>query len=669
MNRTILAIKAIRQLGFKQSALFFLYRMGLASGFFGLSLTRGDETKVINDDVFRIEKLFDLPSKEILFSCLSQQDMEQTFTDGDEILANKVRLFGGAPVDLVLKPALPLSHWTAYETGKVNLSGDVKMIWEPARFGWAYTLARAFYISGDEKYARAFWRLTEAFLESNPPYLGPQWMSAQEAALRLISLAFAAQVFAGSKATNAERMTKLGKAIANHAKRIPPTLIYARAQNNNHLLSEAAGLITAALALPRHPQTRQWLKMGWRWFNRGLEGQINEEGVYIQQSANYQRLILQLALWIHLISQHQPKGKNPGDERIVKQGISGANRNRLKSATHWLLAMLDDESGQCPNLGPNDGAYIQPLSGCPFADYRPVLQACSIVFLGTPAFGKGAWDEMGLWYGVQAQSNEGLKIRGKSKEIISPHVLKNPISQSWAYLRIANFRGRPGHADQLHLDIWREEINIAQDAGTFSYNSPFPWDNALAKTAVHNTVTVNDLDQMTRSGKFLWLDWAQAKLVNTGRTDGDCFSSISAEHDGYKKLGILHRRCVSTQYDGSWLIEDQLLPGKSSYQFNRDFSFRVHWLLCDVPWEWGDGNLTLFTKIGIATVQIHSEKPIVQYQLVRAGELLAGEGEISPTWGWVSPTYAQKEPALSLSIALMAKPPVEITTQITFHNY
>ncbi len=52
---------------------------------------------------------------------------------------------------------------------------DVKFIWEPARFGWAFTLGRAYLVSGDERYSQSFWKHTETFLESNPPYLGPQW--------------------------------------------------------------------------------------------------------------------------------------------------------------------------------------------------------------------------------------------------------------------------------------------------------------------------------------------------------------------------------------------------------------------------------------------------------------------------------------------------------------
>ena len=82
--------------------------------------------------------------------------------------------------------------------------------------------------------------------------------------------------------------------------------------------------------------------------------------------------------------------------------------------------------------------------------------------------------------------------------------------KSWAYLRTAQFTSRPSHADQLHLDLWWRGLNIARDAGTYLYNAPAPWDNSLTTTLVHNTVTINGRDQMTRAGRFLYLDWVNA---------------------------------------------------------------------------------------------------------------------------------------------------------------
>jgi hypothetical protein len=63
---------------------------------------------------------------------------------------------------------------------------------------------------------------------------------------------------------------------------------------------------------------------------------------------------------------------------------------------------------------------------------------------------------------------------------------------------------------------------------------------------------------------------------------------------------------VFAQTDGSWHIEDELMPSNSIPQTTAHYSFRLHWLLCNAPWEWEPGTLTLFTKKGICTVEIHA---------------------------------------------------------------
>ncbi|RME87790.1 MAG: hypothetical protein D6770_08475, partial [Anaerolineae bacterium] len=52
--------------------------------------------------------------------------------------------------------------------------------------------------------------------------------------------------------------------------------------------------------------------------------------------------------------------------------------------------------------------------------------------------------------------------------------------------------------------------------------------------------------------------------------------------------------------------------------------------------------------------------------LVRAGELLYGEGEVPPTRGWVSPTYGVKEPALSLAVEARSADSVQFITEFIF---
>ncbi len=151
-------------------------------------------------------------------------------------------------------------------------------------------------------------------------------------------------------------------------------------------------------------------------------------------------------------------------------------------------------------------------------------------------------------------------------------------------LRAAHLRHRPGQADQLHLDLWHQGLNIALDAGTYRYSAAEPWNNALATASVHNSVTVDDQEPMTRAGRFLWLDWDQARVVRTEP------GKVSVERDGYRKLGIRHRRSVEWLGSGSWRITDELLPtGKTL----NSHTYILNWLLPDWAWELSGNQLRL----------------------------------------------------------------------------
>jgi len=174
-----------------------------------------------------------------------ERDFPVSQTAADEICAGNYRLFGGNSIALELQPAVNPVHWTEYERGISSWGDkDIKLIWEPARLGWAIELARIYSLTNDQKYVQAYWANIEKFLAANPPYLGPNWMSAQEAAIRIIALSFSLPLVWSSPESTLARKKRILESLAAHAQRIEPTLAYARAQNNNHLLFEGIGLFT-----------------------------------------------------------------------------------------------------------------------------------------------------------------------------------------------------------------------------------------------------------------------------------------------------------------------------------------------------------------------------------------------------------------------------------------
>jgi hypothetical protein len=244
------------------------------------------------------------------------------------------------------------------------------------------------------------------------------------------------------------------------------------------------------------------------------------------------------------------------------------------------------------------------------------------------------------------------------------HFLRGHSSQ--AALRCAHFSSRPGHSDQLHLDLWWHGTNIARDAGSYSYKAPDPWDNALAAAIAHNTLLVDGLEPMSRAGRFLWLGWAQAALRGRWRAESGRLEVFAAEHDGYRRLGLSHRRTVARVGDDLWLVVDDLL-GQGEH------TARGCWLLPDWPSPVLKGErLSLGLPQGYLVLQVEApgdlmSAPIIRQGVYRAGTLIAGEGfpNPCPIWGWYSPTYAFKEAALSLVSEISGPLPLRLLTWLS----
>ena len=641
MNKLVLNLKTVSQLGLKYSILYGIYRFGLWSGHYRRETPSSFFLPIPDLSPKNVIWPIQTQNKDTLQKVLSfgKKDL---LDEADEILNGRFRFFGGPAEYYSFINHGDLPHWSAYEFGKAAINTeDIKLIWEPARFGWALTLARAYTLSNNETYAQCFWHLFDEFTAANPFNSGPNWCSAQEVALRLIALIFAGSIFRKSKSATSQRMLMLLASIYMHAKRIPPTLVYARAQNNNHLISEAVGLYCAGSFFKSLRIATQWKTLGWKWFNRAIQEQIAENGEFIQHSLNYHRLMLQASLWMDFIA------------RLNDEKFSDLTLEKLSMATEWLLNFIEPSNGHVPNLGHNDGSNIFPLSQCSYADYRPVVQAASRAFLRKGVLPPGIWDESCLWLNRPISPNRVKTFKLWHTDGVP--WLGDSISR--VYLQSINYRSRPAHADQLHADFFYRGYNLAMDAGTYLYNAPPPWENALAQTRVHNTITIDGFDQMQRASKFLWLDWAQAHLLKFEPAE----NIIKTEHDGYKNLGIRHEREIKFDHFSKWKVVDFL---ENTISNPKEHLACLHWLLPDWRWNLDGSSLILKAPFGDVILTISGNgKNKPEVDLIRCGKSLLLKQSASPILGWYSPTYNNKEPALSFVYSILFTPLIQITSQ------
>ena len=581
--------------------------------------------------------------------------------EAERILAGNLPFFGSLSYDCGFPPRWfknpvtgqaisPRQHWTKMRFGSSD-HGDLKFIVEPSRFLFVYLLVRAYALSGDERFPQAFWSMIEDWAVHSPPMSGPLWICGQECSLRILPLTFALHGFIDSRSTTPKRVALLFSVIASLAWRTEQTISYARSQRSNHLISEAVGLWTAGVLYPELNEAPRWQNLGARLLHEAVLDQITSHGVSHQHSFNYQRMILNLLLWTLRLAEIQGA--------ILHDDI----HSRTQAAFDFLRSCVDPVSGSAPNHGSNDGSLILPLATADYADYRPLLQLGAAA-LNRPALPSGSWDEPALWFNVKpGASTNGAPCNANSIPSAETGYFRVGDENSWALIHARRYTRRPYQADQLHVDLWWQGLNIARDAGTYRYNGSGTWNNALAGAAVHNTITVDGRDQMTRAGCFLWLDWAQAsgRVIKTKNcTHADRFEG---EHDGYRKLGVTHRRKVH-QLAAGWLIVDDLI-GTGEHEL------RLHWLTPDLSFQVRESPFQVVFTHGESHIHwsFFASAP-AQGAIVRAGAVIKKTFNINFTHrdttllGWESPTYGDLRPTISLLYQSRSQLPVRFVTLV-----
>ncbi|MDP1714316.1 MAG: alginate lyase family protein [Anaerolineales bacterium] len=511
-------------------------------------------------------------------------------------------------------------HWSQISDDSAT---DIKFIWEPNRFSFVYTLVRAYAVTQDEKYAEAFWKSILDWAEHNPPNTGANWMDGQEIALRLMAWTFGYHQFSRSPSSTPQRLAQFTQFVAAQAERIYNNIDYAISTRSNHTISEAFGVWMVGLLFPELKDSEKYLKLGRDLLEREASAQIFPDGSYSMYSLNYHRFVLHIYLYALRLGE------------LNQSPISSLVYSVAAKSINYLYQLIDPQTGQMPVCGSNDGALVLPLNNCDFTDYRPLLQLGAMITNGKRLFDSGAWDEDLYWLcGSQSLQGEVDSSKQINQNFSNGGVYVLRGAQSKAVIRCTDYQARPSHADQLHVDLWFQDNNIACDAGTYLYSGEGNWRNGLAHTAAHNTVIVDSKDQMKMASRFTWTNWAQGKVLQNKP------NLWQGQHDGYKP--VTHKRTVMMLNDDRWLIVDHL-HAKQSHHYS------LHWLLND------SGVQELATAQGLILSPLDSKlsdsRIKMQVGMVEGNSTFSiVRADPNSTRGWRSQFYGHKEPAISVML-------------------
>ena len=432
--------------------------------------------------------------------------------------------------------------------------GDSKVTWELNRHQHLVTLAKAFRLSGDHKFADELFCQWDHWHHENPYPIGINWASSLEVAFRCLSWIWFYFLLADTPALPAGFRIKWLRSLAISGRHIEKYLS-TYFSPNTHLLGEAVALFFIGTLCPEIPAARRWQRQGWQIVQNEAKRQIRSDGLHFEQSTYYHVYALDLFLHSAVLAS--------SNQIPIPSEFDGTLERMLQ-----LLATVA-RGGAVPRLGDDDGGRL-------FDPSRHHLeQLLDPLATGAVLFGRGDFKALAggpreetMWLLGEAGLDEFDRIPAVSPtrdSIAFPasglYVMSGDSERQLvidAGPQGADTAGH-GHADALSITASSAGQNLLIDSGTFQYVGEGSERDRFRGTRAHNTLMVAGRDQAQPRGPFGW-----EKLPNVqaeGWIAGKNFDLFVGSHDGYSALpnSAIHRRLVYSLHSGFWLVRDVVL--------------------------------------------------------------------------------------------------------------
>ena len=451
----------------------------------------------------------------------------------------------------------PLVHWSQLNYLDAEVAGDKKVTWELNRHQYFLTLGRAYWLTGDERYAQVFVSHVTSWMDQNPPKLGINWASSLEIAFRSISWLWALQFFAESPSLNADLWLRMVKFLYLNASHLE-TYLSTYFSPNTHLTGEALGLFYIGLLLPEFKDAARWRDLGLEILESQLSRHVQPDGVYFEQSSYYHRytadFYIHLAILLHRNGLKLPQALEPKLELLLDH-----------------LMYITRPDGTTPLFGDDDGGRLVMLDGRAANNFRSVLSTGAVLFnrpdykfvageaaeetlwlLGTE--GLRAFDELASHEPVKesvAFADGGYYVMRDSWSPTANYLLFDCGPHGWANCGHA-------HADALAFELAVRGRTVLVDPGTFTYTGGKELRDWFRGSTAHNTVTVDGESSSIPQDTFSWKTTTSCERL--AWFEHERFTYVSGRHNGYEQVAKpgTHTRSILFLKHDYWLLQDRL---------------------------------------------------------------------------------------------------------------
>ena len=461
---------------------------------------------------------------------------------------------------------------------KINIqtspSLSAKAVWEINRLQFLSQVALNYKTFNDDFHLNLFIEIIRSWKAGNPYMIGVNWYSNIEVNLRLINwflcweVLDADRLIEGNETFREFAMSEWIPSIYQHC-------IYSYenpsrySSANNHLISEYAGLFIASSKW-KFQESEKWNRYSQKGLEKEIVRQHSGKGINKEEAAEYIQFITDFFLIAFIVGE---KTNKP---------FSLQYKSMLHKIFNYIFNFIDCK-GNFPKYGDEDDGkcFIIDFEES-FNNFKSLLTTGAILFNDPLLKSKSNGFDLKNWilFGEKGKKLfESLSIiYPNEKSDLYPEeghfILRKKENDQEIYL---HFDAAPlgflsiaahGHADALSFILHVDGRPILIDSGTYTYHTEPVWRNYFMGTLAHNTIRINKLNQATIGGPTLWLQHYKTKVLKAETNDN--YDIVKAQHNGYKKLGIIHTReiifdkktyiikifdTITSQKQGSYLIE------------------------------------------------------------------------------------------------------------------
>ena len=506
--------------------------------------------------------------------------------------------------------------------------GDSKVTWELNRHQHFVTLAKAYRLTGENRFFEELLGQWDHWQRSNPYPIGINWASALEVAFRSLSWVWTYHLLADSAALPPDFRVKWLRALATNGHHIEQHLS-TYFSPNTHLLGEAVGLFFIGTLCPEIRAAERWKLRGWRMVQQEAGRQVLSDGLHFERSTYYHVYALEFFLHARILAAVNDMPIPPAFDQAIEKMLNA-------------LCELGG-AGPVPQRGDDDGGRV--FDGRRNrAEHMVDPLASGAAIFGRSDFWSvaGGLREETLWLlgeaGISTVDALGFKARARASSVIDGvHVLLGRDSQLvFDAGSQGALTGGHSHADALSVTLAANGRTVLIDPGTLEYVGQQR--NLFRGTAAHNTLRVDEQDQSAPRGPF---GWAKLPRVCTERRiNGKTFDLVAASHDGYarRKSPVIHTRWIFSPRSGFYFVRDVVL-GAGEHRLE------LFWHLANGLLPTQDGEFAESDGSGLC--------------LLTAETAGWSREVLEDCW---SPAYGIKSPTCTLRLAAVTQLPTEFVT-------